>query len=102
MIRHTIADFGLPIELVELHVRAGNVDGDAEDELYVLLSHQDVDSKGTGNVNVEGRVFDKLATAATLLAFTTAGLASAASAEPRTPQVDKPRLQAAAKNGAKS
>jgi hypothetical protein len=37
-------------------------------------------------------------TAATLLAFTTAGLASAASAEPRTPQVDKPRLQAAAKN----
>ncbi|SER53611.1 hypothetical protein SAMN05216188_112159 [Lentzea xinjiangensis] len=37
-------------------------------------------------------------TAATLLAFTTAGLATAASAEPRTPQVDKPRLQAAAKN----
>ncbi|MEV6716949.1 hypothetical protein AB0M48_33515 [Lentzea sp. NPDC051208] len=37
-------------------------------------------------------------TAATLLAFTTAGLASAASAEPRTPEVDKPRLQAAAKN----
>lgn len=37
-------------------------------------------------------------TAATLLAFTTAGLASAATAEPRTPEVDKPRLQAAAKN----
>jgi hypothetical protein len=37
-------------------------------------------------------------TAATLLAFTTAGLASAAAAEPRTPKVDKPRLQAAAKN----
>ncbi|WP_394616120.1 hypothetical protein JNUCC0626_41530 [Lentzea sp. JNUCC 0626] len=37
-------------------------------------------------------------TAATLLAFTTAGLASAASAEPKTPVVDKPRLQAAAKN----
>ncbi|WP_434439904.1 hypothetical protein [Lentzea sp. E54] len=37
-------------------------------------------------------------TAATLLAFTTAGLATAASAERRTPKVDKPRLQAAAKN----
>ena len=37
-------------------------------------------------------------TAATLLAFTTAGLASAAAAEPSTPKVDKPRLQAAAKN----
>jgi len=49
-------------------VRAGNVDGDQQDELYVLLSHQDVDSDGTGNVNVEGRVFDKLATTPTLLA----------------------------------
>jgi hypothetical protein len=49
-------------------VRTGNVDHDAQDELYVLLSHQDVDSNGTGNVNVEGRVFDQLTTAPTLLA----------------------------------
>lgn len=49
-------------------VRAGNVDGDAQDELYVLLSHQDIDSQGTGNVNVEGRVFDQLSVAPKLLA----------------------------------
>jgi hypothetical protein len=49
-------------------VRTGNVDHDAQDELYVLLSHQDVDPNGTGNVNVEGRVFDQLATTPTLLA----------------------------------
>lgn len=49
-------------------VRTGNVDGDAKDELYVLLTHQDIDPKGNGARITQSRLFDEAGTTPTLLA----------------------------------
>ncbi|HEX2734818.1 MAG TPA: hypothetical protein VHM70_24600 [Polyangiaceae bacterium] len=49
-------------------VRSGNIDGDATDELYVLLSQKDAGEEGSGGQQIRGRVIDDVTGSRTIIA----------------------------------